>query len=51
MSRVYLDMLHAHKVISRKIDKFCAVCKKDKFIFFTQGKKNYRFYVKFYMRT
>jgi hypothetical protein len=31
LSRVYLNMLHAHKVVSAKTNIFCAVCKKDKF--------------------
>jgi hypothetical protein len=32
MSRVYLDILHAHKVVQAKTDMFCALCKKDKFL-------------------
>jgi hypothetical protein len=32
MSRVYLDILHAHKVVSTKTDMFYALCKKDKFV-------------------
>jgi hypothetical protein len=31
MSRVYLDMLHIHKVVSAKTDMFYAIPKKDKF--------------------
>jgi hypothetical protein len=32
MPRVYLDMIHAYKVVSAKTDMFCALCKKDKFL-------------------
>jgi hypothetical protein len=58
MPRVYLDMIHAYKVVSAKTDMFCALCKKDKFLvlkksisrsivcLFYIGYKNCRFYVK-----
>jgi hypothetical protein len=31
MSHVYLDILHAHNVVSAKTGMFYAMCKKDKF--------------------
>ena len=31
ISRVHLDILCAHKVVSRKTDNFAVKCKKDKF--------------------
>jgi hypothetical protein len=31
MSRIYLDTLHAHKVVSAKTDMLCALCKKRQF--------------------
>jgi hypothetical protein len=32
MCRLYVDMLHVHKVVLEKIYIFCVVFKKDKFL-------------------
>jgi hypothetical protein len=54
-------MLHAHKLVLAKIDMFCVLYKKDKFLMlnisrdiflsFYTGHKNYQFHVKLHVHT